>query len=380
MPILWKNLLAQYFKVLFLCITAFIAVLVTTRLDEIAHFATLGSEGRYIVLFVLYQIPYVLPIALPISGLISSILLVQGMSQSHELTAMRACGLALKDIFAPILLAASLLAIFSFYVVSELATSSHLHTSLLKNELRSVNPLLLLSNKHLMKLKGIYYDTLGASKQGESASHVIIAMPNKHNDRLNLLVADKVQASPTHFVAEDVTLLSSLPVDEGADSLVLENTHKTVTTVEDFSQIIQKKVWNVNNDHLRLPLLLARLNEQKKAIDQAKAAGKPVSEIKQLQRMQSRSITEIIRRFSLALAMITFTVMGLAFGTSISRHQTGRNLLFVVGLTGLFMAAYFSAVGISHLLAAASLLYLVPHALIILSSSWVLSRTARGIE
>ncbi len=38
--------------------------LVTTRLDAVAHFATLGSEGLLILWFTLHQIPYILPIAI----------------------------------------------------------------------------------------------------------------------------------------------------------------------------------------------------------------------------------------------------------------------------------------------------------------------------
>lgn len=380
MPILWKHLLTQYLKVLFLSITAFIAVLVTTRLDEIAHFATLGSEGRYIFLFVLYQVPYVLPIALPISALISSILLVQGLSQSHELTAMRACGLALKDIFAPMLLTASLLAIFSFYVVSELATTSHLQTSLLKNELRSINPLLMLGNKHLMKIKGIHFDTLGASKSGESASSVIIAMPNKNNARLNLVVAERMQTTPTHFYAEDIAFVSSLPKEESADLLAIENIQQTVTTIGDFAQLLQKKAWTLNNDHLNLSLLLVRFDEYRQAILEAEEKGSSESEIKQIQKSANRNISEIVRRISLALAVFTFTLMGACFGVSISRLNSHRGLIFVILLTGLFLVSYFSATGMDHLFIGSASLYLLPHVVIIASSLWVLSRVARGVE
>lgn len=98
MPIVWRYLLSHYLKVLVLCVTAFIAVLLTTRLDEIAHFASMGPEGFYIILYTLYQIPYILPIAIPISCLISSILLIQRLSRSHELTALRASGMGLKTI------------------------------------------------------------------------------------------------------------------------------------------------------------------------------------------------------------------------------------------------------------------------------------------
>lgn len=382
MPILWKYLLTQYLKVLCLCVAAFIAILVTTRLDEIAHFASLGSDGYFVLLFILYQIPYVLPIALPISALISSILLVQGLSQSQELTAMRAGGLSLQNIFAPILITAFLLSIGSFYVVSEMATTSHLSTSLLKNELRSINPLLMLNNKHLMRLKGIHFDTLGASRLGESASSVIIAMPNKHSKRLNLMVADKLQASSTNFVARNISLISNIPSDEenGIDLLAVENIQQATTTVEDFSQMLQKKIWNLNNDHLKLSLLLIRLYDHHQAISEADALGRPTSEIKQLQRAQNRNISEIIRRVSLALAVLTFTVLGASFGISISRLKSIRGLLYVIVLTVFFLATYFSAMGIGHLLIASTALYLMPHVIIIVLSGWSLSRVARGIE
>lgn len=362
---------------------AFLGVLVTTRLDEIAHFASLGSDGAYVALFVLYQIPYVLPIALPISALISSILLVQGLSNSQELTAMRASGLALKDIFTPIILAAAILSAVSFYVVSELATTSHLKTSLLKNEIRSVNPLLMLANKHLMKIKGIYYDPLGPSRLGESASHVIIAMPNKRNGRLNLMVAEKMLASPTHFTAANLSLITSLPSEEAIDApdtIAVENIKKTSLTADDFSQMIQKKVWNINNDYLNLSLLLVRVKEQSLALQQAKDSGAPLEKRAQMEKSQHRNISEIVRRFSLSLAVLTFTFMGISFGISIRRLPSQRGLICVVALTTFFLAAYFFATGLGHNLLAATPLYLAPHVIIVGASIWFLLRTSRGIE
>lgn len=382
MPIIWRYLLSQYLKVLCFCTIAFIAVLLTTRLDEIAHFATLGSEGYYVLWFTLNQIPYVLPIALPISCLISAILLVQGLSRSHELTAFRASGMALSQIFAPILLAAACLSLVNFYIVSEAATSSHLATGSIKNELRSINPLLLLHNKHLIRLKGIYFDILGHSKLGETASDVILAMPNKSNNRINLMVAKKLAATPLVITGRNVTLISSLGDDdfERFDSMMLENIEKVTTSIQDFSQLIQKKVWSLNNDHLKLSLLLVRLDEENKLLFQAKKDNKPESELKQIQRSLNRGHSEIVRRISLALAIFTFTLMGAAFGVSISRYHSSRGVFFVIGLAAMYMIAFFAAKGIDHLFMASSLLYLLPHLLIVILSIWVLKRTAKGVE
>lgn len=382
MPIVWRYLLGQYLKVFFLCLLSFIAILLTTRLDEIAHFATLGSESVLILWFTLYQIPYVLPIAVPISCLISAIILMQRLSQSHEMSAFRACGLSLREVLTPILIAGSFIAAANFYVVSELATQSHLATGLTKIELRSINPLLLLHNKHLMRLKGTYSDTLGSSRIGEYAGDIIIAMPNKHNARVNLLVAKNLQADPTTLQGKNITIITPMEKESTPkhDSLMIENMEKMKTSIKDFSQILQKKVWTLNNDHLRLKLLRARLQD----LQSKKAAMSEIehdeAEWKQIKRNISRIQAEFIRRLSIALAAFTFTLMGAAFGISISRHHSNRGIFYVVGLAAMYIIAFFSAKSLEHQLLATSLLYLIPHLIIIIFSLVMLTRVSKGIE
>lgn len=377
MPIIWRYLLGQYLKVFGLCVTAFIAVLLTTRIDEIAHFATLGPEGIYIFLFALYQIPYILPIAIPFSCLISALLLIQRLSVTHELTSLRASGLSIWEILTPIMIGASLISTANFYIISELATNSHLETSILKSELRAVNPLLILHNKHLIRMKGIYFDTMGASKVGESASDIVLAMPDKHNHRLNVMFAHHLHADPLLFSGKDVTLITGLQTDESEkfDHLMLENIKNVQTSIKDFSQILQKKVWTLNNDHLRFGLLRVRINENRQLLAEA-----PSVDVHQLQRSINRSYSELIRRVSVSLAAFTFSLMGAAFGMSIGRHRSNRSLFCIIFLAVLYMIAYFAAKAIDYQLLISSLIYLLPHLLIIGLSILVIKRLSKGIE
>lgn len=365
--IIWRYLLGQYIKVLCLCTVAFVAILLTTRLDDIAHFMTLGSQGKFIILYTLYQIPYILPIAIPVSALISAILLLQRLSYTHELTAFRACGMSLREILAPILVAACFLSILNFYIVSELATSSHYQAGLLKSEMRAVNPLLVLQNKHLMRLKGFYFTSMGPCRPGETASEVIVAMPNNHNDRLNLLVAQHLEASSKTFTGKGVSLISCLHSEEKFDHLAIENMRQVNTSVKDFSQMLQKQESKFHNDHLRLPLLLARLEEEKHALS---------PEIRNVNKCYS----EIARRGSVAMAVFTFTLMGSAFGMRISRNRSNKGIIVVVCLAALYLIAYFVAKGSEHLLSTSLLLYTVPHIIIIGLSVWALKRVTKGIE
>ncbi|MBN9377853.1 MAG: hypothetical protein BGO14_04045 [Chlamydiales bacterium 38-26] len=382
MPIVWRYLLGQYLKVFLLCLISFIAILLTTRLDEIAHFATLGSEGLMILWFTLHQIPYLLPIAIPISSLISTIILLQRMSHTHEMTAFRACGLSLREVLTPILISGLFIAAVNFYIVSELATQSHLVTSLTKMELRSVNPLLLLHNKHLMRLKGAYSDTLGNSKIGEFAGDIIIAMPNKHNSSINLIVARNLQADPLNFHGKNLTLITPMnPLNTPkGDQLMVENMQSMHTAIKDFSQILQKKVWTLNNDHLRLGLLRARILDFERRIKKTRAHDENEVTLKQLKRSINRGYAEIFRRLSISIAVFTFTLMGAAFGINIGRHGTNRGIVYVIGLASLYIVAFFSAKALENQMFTASLLYFIPHVIIITLSLYMLTRLSKGIE
>lgn len=392
MPILWRYLLSHYLKVFFLCVVAFVAILLTMRLDEIAYFATLGSNTPQVLWFALQQIPYIIPIAIPISALISSILLVQNLSHAHEMTSMRACGFSLRDIYTPVLIAALFLSMLNFYIVSELSTSSHLNAGQLKNQLRSINPLFLLHNKHLMRMKGFYFDAYGPSRVGEYARDVIFFSPGKHGNRLNMMTAKLIKATPLTFVGEQVTLLagrkpkkdqndknSESAILAGNENLILENMQESKATIHDFSQMLEKKIWTVNNDHLRLPELLVRLRESRDALVQSRQDTDKIK-IKEARNTLNEGLTEIMRRFSVALAVFSFTFMGLAFGTTISRNRSNKGIFFVVALGAFFLIAFFAAKSFGHALVPSAMLYLMPHAIICAAAFAAVRRIAHGIE
>lgn len=381
MPILWRFLIQNFLQVFLLCVAAFIAILLTTRLEEIAHFASFGADLKLIGMFALFQIPYILPIALPISCLISSILLMSRLSKDHELTALRSAGLSLKEIAAPLVFTSIFLALFNFYTVSELATLSHLKANTLKSELRSINPLLLLHNKHLMRAKGIYYDALGASKMGQSASDVIIAMPDQKNQSLNLIIAKQLDTDNEEFKAKQLTLLTQIDNDSGSGypSLLLENIGSSSSKIEDFSHLIQKKISQVSSDNLNIGMLRMRLADYELQLETIEP--NPVNEplLKYLRKSVRQIYSEVARRFSAGLAPFTFTLLGLAFGMSISRTTRKIEMLFPILLAALFLISFFAAKSLDSQTGLSYALYLVPHALIAAAAVYKLERISHGV-
>lgn len=381
MPILWRYLLSHFLKVALFCCMAFVIILLTMQLDEIAHFAALGAPLSYIALFTFYQIPYILPIAIPISCLIAAIVLMQKLSRTHELTALRAAGYGLRNILLPVLLTAAFLSFFNFWIISEVATQSHLTTSLLKSKLRAINPLLLLNNKHLMRLKGIYFDALGPSRVGESASDIILCIPNTHQERLNLLFAKNLKSSPNIFIGQGVTFISTMDSKQKSfDHLLIENVEELVSSTEDFAQLLQKKVWTVNNDYLKLSLLSIRIEEQQQTLQQARQNNRKAEEIKQLDDQLNRSYVEVIRRISIAGSVFSFTLMGAAFGITISRKKKNYLLTVPIILTVLYLISYFIAKGVDQNLFVAYPLFIGPHVIIVISSIFMLTRISKGRE
>ena len=382
MPIIWRYLIWNYLKITSTCVCAFIAILLTMRLDEIAHFAALGAPLSLIIFFALYQIPYILPVAIPLSCLIASLLLMQKMSSSYELTALRASGFGLRDTMAPVLLTAAFLALVNFLIISEVSTYSHLQTNWLKNEFRSVNPLLLLQNRQLVRLKGIYFETFGPSKVGEFASNALLAFPSISEERLNLLLAGRLEASPSSFKAQDTTLITthSSQESEAFDDLFIENIKSSTSPVKDFSPILQKKAWNMQNDYLSLPLLLTRIGDQKKELQTAVHLQASSLTLKQLKASLHRSYVEIGKRIAISFAVFTLTLMGMACGIQISRRKSYKGLAIAITLTTLFLICFFTAKSMDRHLALVNSLYLAPHLIVIFTSVWLIRRITKGIE
>lgn len=382
MPILWRYLIVHFLKITAVCALAFMAILLAMRLEEIARFISLGAPWSYFFIFILHQIPYILPIAIPLSCLIAAFLLTQRLSHTYELTALRASGFSISDIAAPVLAAAAFLSIANFWLVSELATRSHLQTSLLKNELRSLNPLLLLQNKHFMRLKGFYFAALGPSQAGESMCDVVWAIPNKQQRRLNLMVAQQVKMAHLVLTGWQVALISGAASaeEENFDHVLIENIGQSVTDVKDFSHLLQEKAKTIHHDYLSLALLMARIQEGKQRLEQALKGAGNAAQVKQLKIEQQRAFSEITRRFSVAAAVFSFTLMGIAFGINISRQRHYQALYAVIALAALYLIAFFAAKSVDRRWLLAASLYLWPHILIVAASLFVLRRAAQGIE
>lgn len=365
MPILWRYLLRSYFQVFSFCVLGFISILLVTRFQEIARFATSGAGFGTVILFTSYQIPLILGYAIPISCLISGMLLFQKLSHTHELTAFRACGLGLRALTFPLFIAGGLLSLINLTIASEIAPTCRNLTKELIYEITSINPLFLLQKETLVKLKSAYID-MKVLHTGKYADDVVFVINNRSNHRLGLMTAKELTLEKDMLSGRGVTFISSIDAKkpDGFDHLVIENQTSMSTKAMNLSQFMQAKDWYSSYDYLNLRLLLAKEMIEKKGSKFFKG----------------RAWLEISRRLSIAFAAFTFTFIGVAFGMEIGRNRTKKGIIWAICLASFFMVSFIVAKSLRHFPFAVNLLYFLPHPVIIFISARSLKRVSGGIE
>jgi lipopolysaccharide export system permease protein len=333
------------------------------RFKEIAEFATLNSDGVSIFLFSLYQLPYVLPLAIPVSCMIAAMLLLQKMSHSHELTALRAAGLSLNVILYPLLLAGIILSLINFTIVSEIGPKCRFKAKELTYQMTSNNPFYIFNKISEGKLTNAYVE-IRAMRGGKRAKDVLLILNNKQQKRLGVMTAKELFLEKDELHGEDVSIISSVEGEgkENFDNLVIENQASMSTKAASLSQLLQGAKWQISPEYLSFKELLL----------QASASHKKI--------WLSHYTLEIAKRLSISLTPFVFTLIGATFGMEISRKRTKKGVLGAVLLAAFYLSAFVGAKSMRHYPLAVWALYFAPFALMCLFSMRSLKRIGMGIE
>ncbi len=378
-PIHWRYLLTPYLKTFFLASASFIILILVTRLKGIANIAALGASFKILGLYTLYQIPYILPLALTFSSLLGSFLVFQRLSVSHELTALRASGLSFKQIIYPILICNLILAALNFFIVSEVTTTGKIRSTMMKHEMNTFSPLVIFQNSWLLETKGIYAD-LNVVDMGEKASDVVIAYLNNKKNRISLFIAKELEQDKTNLVGTDVTIISSTSPGKNSpfDNLIIENQKELKTPTSILSWYFTPHQYRPKSAYLKLSLLLIQLRKAREIHQKELTAGASIDELKKLKINVNIPRSEIIRRISLALSAFSLSLLGITFGTRISRTGSIKGIIYITILAAFSLICFFAAKELHHNILLSTLLYIGPHLVIIGVCTYVLNRLMKG--
>lgn len=366
LPLLWNYLARSYLRTFLLCVTSFVAVLIVMRLQEIARFATSGASAYKVVLFSLFQIPYILPIAIPISCLISTFILFHRLSFSQELTALRTCGLSLNYLKTPLLLIAFLISLLNFTITSELAPYCKSLSKQCIFDVVKANPLFPLQRDSLVKLKNAYYH-IGSLKGSSCAQDVLLVTKNNSNNSMTIALAKELQIENTLLTGKEIAFISSVDAkkqEKGFDHLIIENQGHMHTEAENLSQFLHVADWNrTNPDYLRFHELLAYSVAKKGSMTG-----------------YNSTLIEMAKRVSIGFAPFTLTLLGIGFGIQIGRAPSKKGLIIASFLTALLFSCFIAAKSLHSFFLLALPIFLAPHLLIIGCALFNLRKISRGIE
>lgn len=352
--ILWRYAAGRYLKTFVLTVATFVAVLLVSRFKEIARFAALSSDFVQTGLFTVYQIPFILPMAIPLSAFLSSFLLLQQLSRTHEFTALRASGLSLKKIFTPLLFTALSLMLLNFSICADLAPFCRNESRRVLFNQTSANPLVLLQRQNLLTIKDAF---LKMDNDKEEVRNFTLISYNESNERLNLVSAAKLELRGTDLHGEDVAIVSHLKGD-GFDPLIIENQTTMSTSAPVLSSVLKKNRTKLDGSALNFRMLRTRLD----------LGGK-----------NGKSATvEMARRISLSLAVLSLTWLGFVFGIEQGRNPSKKPLVMALGLTLLVLASYLLGKGLKYKPLSALLVYSIPHLLIWIACLYRSRKISRG--
>lgn len=375
MPIYWKYLLSNFFKVFFNCTLAFITVLLVTRLEEIARIAAYGANIYTLIAFTFHQIPYILPIVVPLSALIASFILFSALSKNQELTAFRSSGMSIRRILSPILVLSCFLGIINFYITSELATQSHLKTRRIASQLALVNPLLLLQDKKLLKYQNAYVE-MNSGMNKETVEELLLFSYSEKSDHINMIRANKLLFKDQQVIGENVSFVNVTGAQDSDnfDHLVIENQGNITTDAQNLSYFFRKSGWRLSNDHLKFRLLLAKYRDVQGKLSQAKTP----SQSKEAKMILKQVRSEISRRISLGLAAFSFCILGSAFAMNAHRSPSRFDFYTLCALTALFLICFFLAKSLERYFYLVMGLHILSHTTVLFFAFTRLHKLSKG--
>lgn len=362
MPLFWRYLLKDYFKILILSLVCFICVLLVMRAQEIARFATLSSGASKVFLFTLYQIPYILPFALCISTLIGSMITMGSLTSSHEITAFRCAGISFMTLLTPVLLTSLFLCLLNFMIISEMAPRCRLSSSKMLYETAADNPLILFRKNKFLKIKDSYVD-MHVHDSDDAAENVLLAFKDASSGKLSLFLAKSLEIIQNELVGKKISLISSIETRETFDDLLLENQESMKMQAKKLSTLLQKSNQKIRYEHLPTKLLILKHKSEKKEI-----------------KARKEFFFESTKRAFFTLCPLTFTLLGLSFGLQIGRNPKGAKLIKVSLYILMIFTCYLLAKALHKSPPLALALFILPHPLVFTLCRARLKKLERGQE
>jgi lipopolysaccharide export system permease protein len=327
MKILAKYITRQAIVTLLLTIAVCTFVLLLARiLKQLSDMLVNQKVGLEVVgYFVLLMTPNILSLSLPMAMLATAILIFGRMSADNEITAMRACGMSLGQVVAPVILVAAVASVCCLYLNANIAPWCRFQFKTMFVRLGSQRPMALIEEgTYVRDFPG--YVIYAAKKKGNILEDVMIYQLDESNNVSSSMRAQKgiVSSKPE----EHKLLLDLYNVrDAWHDTKEPTNVHKIRSDI-----IVER--YPIEMD-LSRALRQARATRQLGDL----VFSELMDEIRELRAhgiYPAAALMEAHQRVAGAVACLAFTLLGIPLGIKTSRRETSIGIALSLGLALIF--------------------------------------------
>lgn len=288
------------------------------RLMKVFQYIASGVPAENAFMFLLYVLPIVFSFTIPWAALVAVMLVFGRLSADNEITAMRACGISILQITAPIIVLAFLFSVICLYLNMELSNN---YLGKARSLVRNViidQPMTIFEPGIPVKYAdlNIY---IGA-KEGNVLRDIQVYRMGKNGRWEQDVTAHtgKVEIDREkqllHVILNDATIAAH----EGKDG-VITTTGKQLVFSINYGDSINRRNLLQRDKFLPSLELLARITLAKK-----------------LGRDTTKQEVEFNGRIALALSPIAFLLLGLPLAIRTSRRETSVGLFLSVLLAGVY--------------------------------------------
>lgn len=222
MNILWRYQIREFSVRLLFILTFTTLALLTLKSDMFAKLVAIGISAKTLVLFLMLQIPLLLPMAISISCFLSVCLVVHKLWRSNMLSTLRACGLSIQEILAPLYFMGLFFSFINLLLLSDLVPLARMQSYALLHDETKINPLVTLKKGKAPLLRHSFVH-MEMDKSKKFAKNLFLLIPDPHTEFLHLLTAKSISYDESVSIKES-SLISTIAQEDGKmPTLVIEN-------------------------------------------------------------------------------------------------------------------------------------------------------------
>lgn len=288
------------------------------RLMKVFQYISSGVPAENAFLFLVYVLPIVFSFTIPWAALVSVMLVFGRLSADNEITAMRACGVSILQITAPIIVLAFLFSVICLYLNMELSNRYLGKARALVRNVIIDQPMSIFEPGIPVKYAdlNIY---IGA-KEGNVIRDIQVYRMGKKGKWEQDVTAHtgKVEVDRERQVLHVILNNATVATHEGKENIVTTTGKQLVFSIN-YGDNFNKRKLLERDKFLPSLELLARIGIEK-----------------QLGRDTTKQEVQFNSRIALALSPIAFLLLGLPLAIRTSRRETSVGLFLSVLLAGVY--------------------------------------------